>query len=109
MIGTGALEQLLLEFGRSACEWAERLVFVNGHGGNVEAVVAVVRRLRDEGRDAGWCPCSVSCGDAHAGHTETSILLHLSPEAVCIDERRTGNVTPLAELMPTMRRGGIGQ
>jgi len=106
-IGTAVLEQLLLEFGRSACEWAERLVFVNGHGGNVEAVAAAVRRLRDEGRDAGWCPCSVSGGDAHAGHTETSILLHLSPETVCIDERRAGNVTPLAELMPTMRRGGI--
>jgi mycofactocin system creatininase family protein len=106
-IGTAVLEQLLLEFGRSACEWAARLVFINGHGGNVEAVAAAVRRLRDEGRDAGWCPCSVSEGDAHAGHTETSILLHLSPETVYIDERRAGNVTPLAELMPTIRRGGI--
>jgi mycofactocin precursor peptide peptidase len=106
-IGTAVLEQLLLEFGRSACEWAARLVFINGHGGNVEAVGAAVRRLRDEGRDAGWCPCSVSEGDAHAGHTETSILLHLSPESVYIDERRAGNVTALAELMPTMRRGGI--
>ena len=106
-IGTAVLEQLFLEFGRSACEWAERLVFVNGHGGNVEAAAAAVRRLRDEGRDAGWCPCSVSGGDAHAGHTETSILLHLSPETVCIDERCAGNVTPLAELMPTMRRGGV--
>jgi mycofactocin system creatininase family protein len=106
-IGTAVLKQLFLEFGRSACEWAERLVFVNGHGGNVEAVAAAVVRLRDEGRDAGWCPCSVAGGDAHAGHTETSILLHLSPETVCIDERRAGNVTPLAELMPTMRRGGV--
>jgi mycofactocin precursor peptide peptidase len=106
-IGTTVLEQLLVEFGRSAGEWAARLVFINGHGGNVEAVAAAVRRLRDEGRDAGWCPCSVSEGDAHAGHTETSILLHLSPETVYIDERRAGNVTPLAELMPTMRRGGI--
>jgi mycofactocin system creatininase family protein len=106
-IGTAVLEQLLLEFGRSACEWAGRLVFVNGHGGNVEALAAAVRRLRYEGRDAGWIPCSVSYGDAHAGHTETSILLHLSPETVCIDERCAGNVTPLAGLMATMRRGGV--
>ena len=35
------------------------------------------------------------------------VLLHLSPKHVCIDERRAGNVTPLGELMPTMRRGGI--
>ena len=106
-IGTAALETVLVEFGRSACEWAPRVVFVNGHGGNVDALVAAVRRLRDEGRDAAWCPCSVPGGDAHAGHTETSILLHLSPQTVRIDERRTGNVAPLAELMSTMRRGGV--
>lgn len=106
-IGTAALETVLVEFGRSACGWAPRVVFVNGHGGNVDALVAAVRRLRDEGCDAAWCPCSVPGGDAHAGHTETSILLHLSPQTVRIDERRTGNVAPLAELMSTMRRGGV--
>jgi mycofactocin system creatininase family protein len=106
-IGTFALEQVLLEFGRSACEWANRLLFVNGHGGNVAALRSAVACLRAEGRDAGWCSCWVPGGDAHAGHTETSILLHLSPEEVCIDQRRAGNVAPLAELMPAMRRGGI--
>ena len=106
-IGTAALETVLVEFVRSACGWAPRVVFVNGHGGNVDALVAALRRLRDEGCDAAWCPCSVPGGDAHAGHTETSILLHLSPQTVRIDERRTGNVAPLAELMSTMRRGGV--
>lgn len=106
-IGTAALEQLLVEFGRSASEWAPRVVFVNGHGGNLDALVAAVRCLRKEGRDAAWCPCFVPGGDAHAGHTETSILLHLSPETVRIDQCRAGNVTPLAELMSTMRRGGV--
>ncbi len=37
-IGTSALRLLLVEFGRSASQWASRLVFVNGHGGNVEAL-----------------------------------------------------------------------
>jgi mycofactocin precursor peptide peptidase len=106
-IGTAALEQLLVECGRSACEWASRLVFVTGHGGNVDALTAAVSRLRAEGRDVAWCSCCVADGDAHAGHTETSILLHLSPAAVCIDDRCAGNVTPLAELIPAMRRGGI--
>ena len=106
-IGTAALEQLLVQFGRSACEWAPRVVFVNGHGGNLDALVAAVRCLRKEGRDAAWCPCVVPGGDAHAGHTETSILLHLSPETVRIDQCRAGNVTPLAELMSTMRHGGV--
>jgi mycofactocin system creatininase family protein len=106
-IGTEALELLLVEFGRSACNWAGRLAFVNGHGGNVGALVAAVRRLRMEGRDAGWCSCSVRGADAHAGHTETSVLLHISPSDVRINELRPGNTAPLAELMPSMRRGGI--
>ena len=31
-IGNAALRLLLVEFGRSAAQWASRLVFVNGHG-----------------------------------------------------------------------------
>ena len=50
-IGTSALRLLLVEFGRSASQWASRLVFVNGHGGNVEALAAAVALLRYEGRD----------------------------------------------------------
>lgn len=106
-IGTQALEHLLLEYGRSAGNWARQLAFVNGHGGNVDALTAAVTRLRREGRDVGWCSCTASDGDAHAGHTETSVLLHISPETVSTNRRRAGNVAPLAELMPQMRRGGI--
>jgi mycofactocin precursor peptide peptidase len=106
-IGTAALRLLLIEYGRSACKWASRLVFVNGHGGNVHAVAEATALLREEGRDAAWCPCTVADGDAHAGHTETSVLLHISPEDVWIDERTPGNGAPLAELIGPMRRGGI--
>jgi mycofactocin system creatininase family protein len=106
-IGAQALEQLLVEFGRSVSNWADRLVFVNGHGGNVGALKAAVRLLRVEGRDASWCSCSVLGGDAHAGHTETSVLLHISPLDVKIEELRPGNSAPLADLMPRMRRGGV--
>jgi mycofactocin precursor peptide peptidase len=106
-IGTAALRLLLVEFGRSASRWASRTVFVNGHGGNTEALAAAVALLRHEGRDAAWCPCFASDGDAHAGHTETSVLLHLSPSDVWLDERVPGNSAPLAELLPELRRGGM--
>ncbi|MDR3659125.1 MAG: mycofactocin biosynthesis peptidyl-dipeptidase MftE, partial [Mycobacterium sp.] len=49
-IGLAALELLLVEFGGSACNWADRVVFVNGHGGNVAAVSAATALLRSEGR-----------------------------------------------------------
>jgi creatinine amidohydrolase len=106
-IGTAALRLLLIEYGRSAASWAERLVFVSGHGGNMEALVGAAALLREEGRNVGWVPCSVANADAHAGHTETSVLLHISPGDVRSDELVSGNTAPLAELMPRMRSGGI--
>jgi mycofactocin precursor peptide peptidase len=106
-IGTSALRLLLVEFGRSASQWASRLVFVNGHGGNVEALAAAIALLRYEGRDVGWCSSTAENSDAHAGHTETSVLLHISPSDVWIDERVPGNRQPLAKLMPQLRQGGI--
>ncbi len=106
-IGTEALTMLLVEYGRSAACWAQRLVFVNGHGGNVAALSGAVRTLRAEGRDVGWCPCVAAGGDAHAGHTETSVLLHVSPTDVLTDRWLTGNRTPLPELLGSMRRGGV--
>lgn len=106
-IGTEALEHLLVEYGRSAIRWAPRLVFVNGHGGNLGALTAAARRLRSEGRDVSWCPCQVAGGDAHAGHTETSVLLHISPEDVRIEQSRPGNRAPLVDLMPELRSGGV--
>jgi mycofactocin system creatininase family protein len=107
-IGTSALQLMLVEYGRSASSWASRLVFVNGHGGNLQAVAAATETLRSEGREVAWCPCAVDDGDAHAGHTETSVLLHISPEHVWLDERVPGNEAPLRELMPRLRSGGIG-
>ncbi|CAJ1585310.1 mycofactocin biosynthesis peptidyl-dipeptidase MftE [[Mycobacterium] wendilense] len=106
-IGTEALRHLLVEYGRSASRWAGRLAFVNGHGGNVAALTAAVELLRSEGRDAAWCSCTVRGGDAHAGHTETSVLLHISPAEVRFERSRPGNCAPLVDLMPSMRRGGV--
>jgi mycofactocin precursor peptide peptidase len=106
-IGADALTMLLVEYGRSATCWAQRLLFVNGHGGNVRALNRAVRRLRFEGRDAGWCDCTVVGADAHAGHTETSLLLHISPAEVRTGRRRPGNGAPLSDLLPSMRRGGV--
>ena len=87
-IGTSGLRLLLVEYGRSASRWASRLVFVNGHGGNVEALAGrAAALLRYEGRDVGWWLCTVENADAHAGHTETSASPGISPNNVGIDVR----------------------
>jgi mycofactocin system creatininase family protein len=106
-IGTQALTMLLVEYGRSATCWAPRLLFVNGHGGNAAALHRAVGLLRREGRDVAWYACTATGADAHAGHTETSISLYISPSDVRTDRWRAGNGEPLSYLLPSMRRGGV--
>ena len=104
-IGHEALRLLLVELGRSATRWAGRVLFVNGHGGNVPTLVDAVRLLRYEGRDAAWLACTPA-GDAHAGRTETSLMLALDPACVR-PEWAAGNTAPLGDLLPAMRAGGV--
>ena len=105
-IGTDALRLVLVELGRSLSLWAGRVVLVNGHGGNVEAVTRAVHQLLAEGHDVAWVPCAAA-GDAHAGHTETSLLLHLAPWLVRPHRAEAGSTRPIAELLPELKAHGV--
>jgi mycofactocin precursor peptide peptidase len=106
-IGHAALRAVLVELGRSAGAWASRLVFVNGHGGNLPTVAQAAIQLRAEGRAVAWSGCVVPGGDAHAGRTETSILLALDPSVVRLGAAEVGNTAPLRDLMPVLTSGGV--
>lgn len=106
-IGGPALGALLLELGRSVSTWAASTVFINGHGGNVRAVAAAVRTLRNEGRDASWLNCSAMTVDAHAGRTETSIMLAIAPGDVRPFQDVVGNPAPVTQLMPALMEHGV--
>jgi creatinine amidohydrolase len=106
-IGTEALTGLLVEYGRSAGRWAGRVLVVNGHGGNLDALRAAVPLLRQEGREVAWFPCGTAGGDAHAGRTETSLMLHVEPDGVRADRAVAGETAPLGALLPRLRAEGV--
>ncbi|MDG3011705.1 mycofactocin biosynthesis peptidyl-dipeptidase MftE [Rhodococcus sp. D2-41] len=106
-IGAETLYLVLLEMCRSASDWAGRVLFVNGHGGNNPTLAEAVRRLRYEGRDVAWWAPRVPGGDAHAGRTETSLLLYLAPETVRLERAEAGDTRPMRELWPSLREGGV--
>ncbi|RLV48340.1 mycofactocin biosynthesis peptidyl-dipeptidase MftE [Nocardioides mangrovicus] len=111
-IGTEALTHLLVELTRSLATWAGRVVYVNGHGGNLSALKEAVGQLQVEGHDVDWVPCATEPphlpgADLHAGLTETSLLLHLCPERVRTDRLEVGNAAPLREILPAMIEGGV--
>ena len=97
----------LVELVRSLSTWAGRIVFVNGHGGHVATLSSVVPQMMGEGHEVAWAACAVQGMDSHAGHAETSLMLHLAPSRVDITLAVPGNVAALAELLPTLRSEGV--
>lgn len=106
-IGQEALEHLVVELVRSATRWVGRVVLVSGHGGNERPLRAAERRLREEGRAVlAWTP-RLPATDAHAGRTETSLLLALAPDEVRPERLAAGNTAPLGELMAVIGQGTV--
>lgn len=107
-IGTEVLKLMLVELARSAQEAGYgRVVFVSGHGGNRQALSEAVSQLTYEGHSVLSLLPVLQGADAHAGHTETSLMLFLHPELVRMDLAEPGNTKPLSKLMPALRRGGL--
>jgi mycofactocin system creatininase family protein len=107
-IGHDALRLLLVELIRSLSQWAGRIIIVNAHGGNTPTVRSAVEQMRTEGHAV----CAVNCEppdpiDAHAGHVETSLMLHLAPELVSERLAVVGNCSPLQAILPAMLTSGV--
>ena len=93
--GTDATATVIVELVRSA-DWSGGVVLVNGHGGNRDAVDRAITTL---GSRRAAPPCrggrASPGGDAHAGRTETSLLLALRPDLVRLDRAAAGVTAPL--------------
>jgi creatinine amidohydrolase len=106
-IGVDALTHVLVELGRSADRF-DGVVLVNGHGGNRDGVERAVTQLRGEGRDVlAWWPSPPPGADAHAGWTETSVMLVVAPGTVRLDLAEPGATEPLDALWARLRSEGV--
>jgi mycofactocin precursor peptide peptidase len=105
-IGNAATEQVLVELVRSASDTWARILLLSTHGGNDVPVRRAVARARSEGRDVrAWSPSWP--GDAHAGHTETSIMLCVAPARVDRAAAEAGARDRLEDIVDVMRAEGV--
>ena len=106
-IGTNALSDAVVSIARSA-SWARGICIVNGHGGNADALKLIHSALDYENiRHSIWSLPYYEGADMHAGHTETSLMLHLAPDTVRMDLAEVGAVGDSEMLIERMRAGGI--
>ena len=105
-IGTEVLAQVLIELVRSARRTVDAVVVVSGHGGNADALSKLATVAGFEG-DHVLVHLPRLDGDAHAGRTETSLMLHLAPHLVDLGRAEVGVTTPVGELADALRQGGV--
>lgn len=97
-IGTTVMTDVIVELARSA-DWADGVVFVNGHGGNHTAMQRAADVFeRERRRVLIWWP-QLPGADPHAGRTETSLMLALAPDSVRQNRSEPGPVPALSELV----------
>ena len=102
-VGREALRMQIVELVRSLSTWAGRIVFINGHGGNVSTLTSAITQMRQEQHDVAWIACMFEPeGDAHAGSIETSVMLHIAPERVDMSKAAPGQLAPLAQILPVL-------
>jgi mycofactocin precursor peptide peptidase len=101
------LADFLVELIRSARASFAGVVLVSAHGGNHEGLALVTERCRTDGDAALVWPVAVPGGDAHAGRTETSLMLAIDPAAVRLELAEAGCTDPLEVLMPRLRAEGV--
>jgi mycofactocin precursor peptide peptidase len=106
-IGTEVLGEVLVELVRSARPSVAGVVFVCAHGGNADGLAAARRRCEAEGDTVFVFSARVEGGDAHAGRTETSLMLAIAPDEVRREVLVPGRTEPLRELWPALRSGGL--
>lgn len=104
-IGTDVTSDMLIAVVRS-CSVFRSVVVVSWHGGNADALAVAETTLVSEGHRVSFWRPSIP-GDAHAGRTETSIMLAIAPHRVRLHLAEPGTTDSLESLMPVLRSDGV--
>lgn len=107
LVGHRVLADLLIELVRSARAAFRGVVVVSAHGGNREGLALAEAQCRSDGDDVLIWTARAPGGDAHAGRTETSLMLAIDPSMVRVDLAEPGSTEPLEELLPRLRAHGV--
>lgn len=106
-VGTRVMSEMLIEIVGNVGDEFDRIVAINGHGGNAYALRAATEVCRARGRSLEVWSVRLPEGDAHAGRTETSLMLAIAADLVRIERAEPGATEPLDELLPKIMEGGI--
>jgi mycofactocin system creatininase family protein len=101
------LAGFLVELVRSARMAFAGVILISAHGGNRDALSMVEERCRVDGDSVLIWKAHAPGGDAHAGRTETSLMLAIDHGVVRSDLAEAGCTEPLEAIMPRLRAGGV--
>jgi len=107
LVDHAVLADLLVELVRSARNAFAGVVLLSGHGGNAAGLAMAGERCRAEGDAVLIWAASAPGGDAHAGRTETSLMLAIDSAAVRMELSEAGCTASLKEILPRLRAEGV--
>ena len=107
VVGHDVLAELVVELVRSARTSFGGVVVISAHGGNGEGLSMAEQRCRAEGDAVLVWTAVTRGGDAHAGRTETSLMLAIDEGSVRTHLAERGCTEPLEAIMPRLRAEGV--
>jgi mycofactocin system creatininase family protein len=101
------LAGILVELVRSARAAFAGVIVISAHGGNGQGLALLEQTCRAEGDGVLTWEANAPGADAHAGRTETSLMLAIDATVVRLERAEAGCTEPLATLMPRLRAEGV--
>jgi mycofactocin system creatininase family protein len=101
------LAGILVELVRSARAAFAGVIVISAHGGNGHGLALLEQSCRTDGDAVLTWEARATGADAHAGRTETSLMLAIDDTVVRLERAEAGRTEPLATLMPRLRAEGV--